>query len=222
MKLNYSDKSLRKAYEKKWDVLQELHTRYVTTGEQNSFDIPLSTLLIKNREQSLILGILKSLEKEDCFTFDFVQGVVAISKFKKVKFYKTYKLIQSEYKKFAEFYQKAHTPSTTLDFTNTTPSYNKLTHEIKFLGVLIPIPPNSNQEILCQKLFIIKRNLRIKWTTYDLAQELLHADFDDTQTRKKIYSAAVNINKTVEKYTKIKKLIITGTKEIRVNPQYCQ
>lgn len=218
--IDYGSNTLRKAYEQKWDVLQALYATYVASSKPTSFEIPTSSLLIKNRSLVLITNILRGLGREGCFTVASTEDKIQVENINDARFDEVYKTTETEYKKFAEQYQKLHpVVSPSLDYSNKVPSYDKNNHKIKFLGKLIPIMRDTNQEELCILLLTNKAHMKKKWSN-DQLLEMLHVDYDNNEKPKSIYRAAIGINDNVAKETGIKNFLITTTKDLRVNPDF--
>lgn len=216
---DYSKNELRKAYEKKWDVLQELYSTYIANNEPVSFDTSLSSLLVKNRSASLINGILKGLEADGCFTVEIFEETVRLADISRVKFEEVYKNVGREYKKFATVYQNSHpAQSDALDYSNPVPSYDKDKYQIKFLGKLIPIKQDSQQDELCTILLMNKTYMKRKRHMDELLEMLGATGNKEKQIS--LYRAAVGVNDNVAKKTRVKDLLLTSSKYLRVNPKY--
>lgn len=216
---DYSNAALRKAYEKKWDVLQALYSTYVANNEPVSFEVSLSSLLVKNRPASMISSILEGLGREGCFTIDIFEDTVKIVDIETTKFKEMYKNVGREYKKFATVYQNSHpAQSDALDYSNPVPSYDKDKHQIKFLGKVIPIKRDSQQDELCILLLMNKTFMKKKRHMDELLEKVGASDNRKKQTS--LYRAGVGINENVSKVTSVKDLIITSSKYLRVNPKY--
>lgn len=107
--IDFSDTASRKGWEKKWDVLQAIWTTYNGNSQADSIFVRASVLLIKDRSDVEINGILDGLKKEDCFAdWQMAKDKVyfEIKDINHNKFIKIYQKTGFIYDKFAKVYQE--------------------------------------------------------------------------------------------------------------------
>lgn len=106
--IDFSDTASRKAWEKKWDVLQAIWTTYNGNSQPDNLLVRASVLLIKDRSDTEINGIFDGLKKDGCFTdWQTTKDKVYfdIKDINHNKFIKIYQDTGLIYNKFAKVYQ---------------------------------------------------------------------------------------------------------------------
>lgn len=102
-----------------------------------------------------------------------------------------------------------------------TPSFNKETNELQFLGKVIKFHLDSKEKDLCSIVF--KSSARRKeWMFIDILDLLKESVEVDEGQRMVLYRAGRRINEKVAKTTLVKDLLVLTTKSIRINPKYLQ
>lgn len=101
--------------------------------------------------------------------------------------------------------------------TKTSLTYDKASCVIKLGDKAIKIPPDTNQDELCEVVLKNKTTIHKEWS-YDEILEQWGDDFD-TKLWRRIYSAAREINAKVAIETGIKDFFITTLKTVQINPQ---
>ncbi len=103
--LDYTDTATRKAWEKKWDVLQSIWIVYESNNKPDNLLIAETKLEIKDRTASEIAGILNGLKKEDCFNWNKKTNY-SIDKINHKKLENIYIKTGLVYNKLAKVYQE--------------------------------------------------------------------------------------------------------------------
>lgn len=105
--IDLTDTSSRRAYEKKWDVLQAIWDVYESHSRPDSILVPVARLTIKDRSVELIDGIVKGLKSEGLFQkWDRKDRWYNLEFINHEKLPEVYKEIGSIYKNFATIYQE--------------------------------------------------------------------------------------------------------------------
>jgi hypothetical protein len=105
--IDFTDTASRKAWEKKWDVLQAIWTTYNGNSQPDNLLVRASVLLIKDRNDTELTGILDGLKREGCFdNWEREEDYFNIQKINHNKFIETYKNTGLIYDKFAKVYQE--------------------------------------------------------------------------------------------------------------------
>lgn len=105
--INYSDKGERKAWEKKWDVLQAIWTAYKTLNNPKNILVPVNALLIKGRDKNLIEMILSDYSRMGCFHgFTLEEDNYILYRVNHDKLKDVYKKTKAIWDKFTQVYQE--------------------------------------------------------------------------------------------------------------------
>lgn len=105
--INLTDTSSRRAYEKKWDVLQAIWDVYESHSRPDSILVPVARLTIKGRETALIDGIIEGFKKESLFQkWDRKDRWYNLEFINHEKLPDVYKEIGEIYKQFATTYKE--------------------------------------------------------------------------------------------------------------------
>lgn len=91
---------------------------------------------------------------------------------------------------------------------------------IYFLGTLIKIPEDTNQEYLCNIIFKDLIAMQKIWS-WDEVLEEWNVVIEKEDWRK-VYEAAREVNTKIATKTKIEDLLIATKKTVRVNPKYLE
>lgn len=103
MNMNYEDRSLFKATQKKWEVIQVVREAFLMSDNINKIYLLKSHLLIKGRNESLIENIFNSFKKDELFkSWEKENDGYYIFDIKKNKFESKYLQMEKLYKKLAE------------------------------------------------------------------------------------------------------------------------
>ncbi len=106
--IDYDSSSERRAWEKKWDVLQAIWTVYQSSTQPDEVNIPISNLEIKGRRKAEIVDILKGLsENGGCFSYSHRGSEnYLIKNINHTQLAETYKKTELIYDKFAKVYRE--------------------------------------------------------------------------------------------------------------------
>lgn len=105
--IDFNSKAERKAWEKKWDVLQAIWSAYKTLDKPKGIRISNGALLIKGRDEDLIDIILFDLIKRNCFWGYRNDGKdYILIRIDHEALAATYYQVKEIYEKFAEVYQR--------------------------------------------------------------------------------------------------------------------
>lgn len=210
MKINYSDNSERRAWEKKWDVVQQLWGRFRTAGGGRKITMPDGALEIKGRDAELITGILKHLSREARFKFvGKKDGAYQIENLTKAHLTALYHRTKKVYATFAETYETNKIKK--LDNYNEPSLINNV---IRWKDKECKIRGEGSTRLFCNFIFTQPKGKIFSWDeVYDLVN---NQDLVDKSNRRKIYMAAWKLNKRVKRIFGIN-LFVLNDKEISRN-----
>lgn len=99
------------------------------------------------------------------------------------------------------------------------PSYKFEASTLSFMGKVIQIKPNSNQDMICRVVFKNKTTMKKEWEWGDLLHE--YGESAENFTVRKIYTAVRGINRNVLKITGVNDFFLTKPWHlVRLNPKY--
>ena len=99
------------------------------------------------------------------------------------------------------------------------PAYDVISHKIRFAGVDIAIPYNSDQDALCRTLLKDKRTMSREWSWDEIMEKWGEASFGKDSWRR-IYNAGREINQKVAGETTVKDLLLVRKLSVAVNPRF--
>lgn len=98
------------------------------------------------------------------------------------------------------------------------PRYDPVDCIIRFLGKVITIPQNTNQEMLCKVVLRNRQSMAKKWS-WDEIVEAWHEEAEN-YTARKVYTAARDINDRVAKKTAIEDFFVITMSTTQLNPKF--
>jgi hypothetical protein len=101
------------------------------------------------------------------------------------------------------------------------PRFDQAGCTVVFAGVEIPIPKNSDQELLCQTLLKGKASRSREWSWDEVLESWGETDYEKGKWRR-VYNAAREVNFKVAMETTVKDLLSVRKYSVKVNPKHCQ
>jgi len=99
------------------------------------------------------------------------------------------------------------------------PTYNHISHKIRFAGVEIQIPYNSDQDLLCKTLLKNAASMKKEWS-WDEVLEKWGEEASVGKGWRTVYNAGREINNKTATETTVKDLLLVKKLTIAVNPKY--
>jgi len=99
------------------------------------------------------------------------------------------------------------------------PVYDRISHKIRFAGVEIQIPYNSDQDFLCQTILKNAAALRKEWS-WDEMLEKWGENVSPEKGWRTVYNAGREVNNKIATETTVKNLLLVRKLTVAVNPKY--
>lgn len=219
VEIGLTDTSSRRAYEKKWDVLQAIWDVYESHSRPDSILVPVARLAIKGRAAELIDGIIDGLKKEGLFkNWDRQDRWYNLEFINHEKLPNRYEEVGKTYKKFATTYQERNKNDAAV---KNQPSQIIVSFDDKKPAIIInekevKIPYGTNQYNLCKAVF---GKTKKRWENDELLDKF-GANIEEIKVKRQPYDAMLAINKKVKQESGIDNLILCESKTFRLNPKY--
>jgi hypothetical protein len=220
--IDYTDKVLRKACERKWDIIQRLWEKFEERGHPNQMLISIKYLTERVGDIEDIKGILENYQRQDCFkslrkrtkNFQF-------NDINKDILEKAYKEIKETYEKFAKTctdlskgQKEKRIKVKKQDKTNFNPDDGILIFKNKKIG--ISKSKNTNPYFLLKALF---KNKTKTWNYDEIYEEMFGEEYDKSKW-KRIYNSAYDVNEKVAKSTTIKDFLQFTNTTVKIKNKY--
>lgn len=197
--IDYSDNAARRALEKKWDVLQVVWDVYEAHSRPDSIFIPIGRLVIKNRSEEFIDGVIDGFKRLGLFeNWSKHERHYDIQKINHNFIPKYYEEVKAEYGKYSESYQSRENNKVSMkkrSLLELKLSYDKETHKLKSVdGKECQIPPNINEDYIAIVMFKKKKGEPIDWS---IIYEELSGDEPMDDKSRTIYDAMNALNKRI-------------------------